>query len=158
MKQIIITFSFFLFLASLNINPTDAAQNDIIGKSAPSFTLLDLNGNKVSLSDFKDKVVILDFWATWCPPCIKEIPHFIELYKEYKNQGFTILGISVDRQGIGIVKSFNQKYKINYPIVMADSQVARAYGNIRSIPTTFVIDPAGKIRRMYVGYRDKAVF
>jgi hypothetical protein len=101
---------------------------------------------------------MLDFWATWCPPCIKEIPHFIELYKEYKNQGLVILGISVDQQGISIVKAFNKKFKINYPILMADSQVVNAYGNISGIPTTFVIDPVGKIRRMYVGYRDKAVF
>jgi peroxiredoxin len=158
MKHIIIRFSFLLFLASFNIAPANAAQNNIIGKQAPSFTLLDLNGNKVNLSDYKDKVVILDFWATWCPPCVMEIPHFIELYNEYKNQGLAILGISVDRQGISIVKAFNQKYKINYPILMADSQVSQAYGNITGIPTTFVIDPAGKIRHMYVGYRDKAVF
>lgn len=158
MKQIVITFSFFLFLVSFNITPANAAQNGIIGKPAPSFTLLDLNGNKASLSDYKGKVVILDFWATWCPPCIKEIPHFIDLYKEYNNQGLAILGVSLDHQGIGIVKAFNQKYKINYPILMADNQVVQAYGNISGIPTTFVIDQAGKIRRMYVGYRDKAVF
>ncbi|MDT8300295.1 MAG: TlpA disulfide reductase family protein [Sedimentisphaerales bacterium] len=157
MKRIM-TFSFILLFAYFTITPINAAQNDIIGKQAPSFTLLDLNGKKVSLSDYKDKVVILDFWATWCPPCIKEIPHFIELYNEYKNQGLVIVGISVDQKGVGIVKSFNRKYKINYPILMADNQVSRNYGNITGIPTTFVIDQAGKIRRMYVGYRDKAVF
>ena len=158
MKQIIITIFLFLLLSSFNITPAVAAQNDIIGKAAPSFTVLDLNGKEVSLSDFNGKVVILDFWATWCPPCVKEIPHFIELYKEYKNQGLAILGISVDQQGIGVVKAFNKKYKINYPIVMANRQVVNGYSNIRSIPTTFVIDPAGKIRRMYVGYREKSVF
>jgi cytochrome c biogenesis protein CcmG/thiol:disulfide interchange protein DsbE len=140
MKKIVCTFSLLLLLASLNIAPANAAQNDITGKTAPPFTLLDLNGNKVSLSDYKDNVVILDFWATWCPPCIKEIPHFIELYKEYKNKGLVILGISVDHQGISIVKAFNKKFKINYPILMADSRIAIAYGNIRSIPTTFVLD------------------
>ena len=154
----IITFSFFLFLASFTINPTFASESNFINKQAPPFKLLDLNGSEVSLSDFNDKIIILDFWATWCPPCVKEIPHFIELYKEYKDQGLAILGISVDRQGIGIVKAFKQKYKINYPILMANNQVVKAYGNIRGIPTTFVIDPAGKILRMYVGYRDKAVF
>jgi cytochrome c biogenesis protein CcmG/thiol:disulfide interchange protein DsbE len=158
MKQVIITFSIFLLFASFIANQIFASESNIINKQAPAFSLLDLNGSKVSLSDFKGKVVILDFWATWCPPCVKEIPHFIELYKEYKDQGLAIIGISVDRQGVGIVKAFNQKFKINYPIVMTDSQVVKAYGNITGIPTTFVIDPTGKIRRMYVGYRDKAVF
>ncbi len=158
MKQLIISILVLFSLASFNHVPTFTSESNIKDKPAPSFTLPDLNGNKVSLSDYKGKVVILDFWATWCPPCVKEIPHFIELYKEYKDQGLSMVGISVDRQGIGIVKAFIQKYKINYPILMADSQVTRAYGNIRSIPTTFVIDPAGNLQRMYVGYREKSVF
>jgi len=157
MKKIL-TFSFVVLIAYFNNASTNAAKNGLIGKTAPYFTLPDLDGNKVSLSDYKDKVVILDFWATWCPPCIKEIPHFIDLYNEYKNHGLIIVGISVDRQGAGIVKAFNKKYKINYPILMADNQVSRDYGNITGIPTTFIIDQAGKIRRMYVGYRDKTVF
>lgn len=128
------------------------------GKSAPSFTLQDLNGKPVSLSDFKGKVVILDFWATWCGPCVIEIPHFIELYEQYKAQGFAMVGISLDRQGVGIVKSFVQKHGVNYPILMADGRVDRAYGGITSIPTTFVIDRIGNVRRKYIGYRDKAVF
>jgi cytochrome c biogenesis protein CcmG/thiol:disulfide interchange protein DsbE len=128
------------------------------GKSAPSFTLQDLNGKQVSLSDFKAKVVILDFWATWCGPCVIEIPHFVELYEQYKDQGFAMVGISVDRKGISVVKSFAQKHQVNYPILMTDGQVEKAYGDITGIPTTFVIDSAGKIRRKYVGYRDKAVF
>ena len=125
---------------------------------APSFTLQDLSGNKVSLSDFQGKVVILDFWATWCPPCVREIPHFVELYDQYKAQGFAMVGISLDRQGVSVVEAFVQKYKVNYPILMNDGQADRAYGGIRSIPTTFVIDRAGNIRQKYVGYRDKAVF
>ena len=128
------------------------------GKAAPSFTLQDLNGKPVSLSDFKGKVVILDFWATWCPPCVIEIPHFIELYEQYKDQGFTMVGISLDREGISVVKSFVRKYQINYPILMTDGQVDRVYGGITAIPTTFVIDSAGNIRQKYIGYRDKAVF
>jgi cytochrome c biogenesis protein CcmG/thiol:disulfide interchange protein DsbE len=127
-------------------------------KPAPSFTLQDLKGNQVSLSDFKGKVVVLDFWATWCPPCVKEIPHFIELYEQYKDRGFAMVGISLDRKGISVVKSFALKYQVNYPILMADGQVQKAYGGIPSIPTTFVIDKAGNIRQKYVAYRDKAVF
>jgi cytochrome c biogenesis protein CcmG/thiol:disulfide interchange protein DsbE len=128
------------------------------GKPAPAFTLQDLNGNSVSLADFRGKVVILDFWATWCPPCIKEIPDFIELYKKYEDKGFAMVGISLDQAGISVVKSFAQKFQINYPILMADGKVDKAYGGITSIPTTFVIDSAGNIRQKYIGYRDKDVF
>jgi len=138
--------------------PGDKALPSTSAKSAPSFTLQDLNGKQVSLSDFKGKVVIIDFWATWCPPCVTEIPHFIELYEQYKDKGFAMVGISLDRQGVGVVNSFVQKYRVNYPILMADGQVDKAYGGIMSIPTTFVIDRAGNIRQKYVGYREKAVF
>jgi len=136
----------------------DKAPPDPSAKPAPSFTLQDLKGNQISLSDFKGKVVVLDFWATWCPPCVKEIPHFIELYEQYKDRGFAMVGISVDRGGISVVKSFAQKHRVNYPILMADGQVAKAYGGITYIPTTFVIDAAGNIRQKYVSYQDKAVF
>jgi cytochrome c biogenesis protein CcmG/thiol:disulfide interchange protein DsbE len=127
-------------------------------KPAPVFTLTDLNGKNVSLTDFRGKIVILDFWATWCPPCIMEIPHFIELQDKYKDKGFAMVGISLDQAGIEVVKTFAQKYKINYPILMNDGQVHIAYGGISNIPTTFVIDPAGNIRKKYVGYIEKAVF
>ncbi len=137
---------------------SEKATPDPSAESAPSFALQDLDGKTVSLSDFKGKVVVLDFWATWCPPCVKEIPHFIELHEQYKDKGFAMVGISLDREGVGVVKSFVQKYQVNYPILMTDGQVDKAYGGIPSIPTTFVIDSVGNIRQKYVGYNDKAVF
>ncbi len=144
------------------IKPTqpvaDSTPSTTGGKPAPAFTLQDLNGKNVSLADFRGKVVILDFWATWCPPCVKEIPHFIELYEQYKDKGFAMVGISLDQAGISVVKSFAQKFQINYPILMTDGRVDKAYGGIQSIPTTFVIDSAGNISKKYVGYIDKAVF
>jgi thiol-disulfide isomerase/thioredoxin len=97
-------------------------------------------------------------WATWCGPCVKEIPHFIELYEKYADRGLVVLGVSVDRKGINVVESFVERHKVNYQILMADAQVRRDYGGIRSIPTTFVIDKEGKIQRHYVGYRNKDVF
>jgi len=136
----------------------DGTPSESGGNPAPAFTSQDLDGNNVSLSDFKGKVVILDFWATWCPPCIREIPDFIELYDQYKDKGFAMLGISLDQAGIGVVKSFAQKFKINYPIMMNDGRVDKAYGGITSIPTTFVIDPEGNIRKKYIGFTEKSVF
>ncbi len=136
---------------------TRPGQTGLVGKPAPSFVLRDLNGKEFRLADFKGKAVILDFWASWCQPCVKEIPHFIELYREYKEQDFMMLGISLDR-GAGVARSFVRQHQVNYPILMADSRVRQAYGGIRSIPTTFVIDKTGRIQRQYVGYRSKSVF
>jgi peroxiredoxin len=136
----------------------EKALPETAGNAAPSFTLQDLSGKQVSLSDFRGKVVVLDFWATWCPPCVMEIPHFIELYEQYEAQGFAMVGISLDRDGIGVVEAFASKYKINYPILMNDGRADKDYGGITSIPTTFVIDRAGNIRQKYVGYREKDVF
>jgi len=133
-------------------------QTNLVGRPAPAFALKDLDGKEVNLSDFKGKVVILDFWATWCGPCVMEIPHFIELQKQYKDQGVAIVGISVDSEGIEVVKSFVQKHQVNYPILMADAKVQQSYGEIQAIPTTFVLDTSGIIQKQYIGYRDKSVF
>ena len=144
------------------IEPTQPSAESIPsttgGNPAPAFTLQDLNGKNVSLADFRGKVVVLDFWATWCPPCVKEIPHFIELYEQYKDKGLAIVGISLDREGVSVVEAFVQKYQIKYPIMMTDGKVDEAFGPITSIPTTFLIDPAGNITKKYVGYNSKAVF
>ncbi len=129
----------------------------LMGQLAPDFTLNDLSGKEVSLSALRGKVVIINFWATWCGYCKREIPDFIELNDEYGDQGFAMIGISTDRKGIEVVESFVEKYKIDYPILMSDGKVELAYGEIVSLPTTFVIDKAGKVQRHYVGARGKAV-
>lgn len=128
------------------------------GKSAPDFTLQDLGGNSFTLSSLKGKVVILDFWATWCPPCREEIPHFISLYSQYKGQGLEIVGVALDKGGVRDVMPFSEEQGINYPILIGTQEVTEDYGGIRGIPTTFVIDREGNIVERYEGYRDKEVF
>ncbi len=125
---------------------------------APSWTLKNLDGQPVSLSDFKGKVVVLDIWATWCPPCRAEIPHFIELQNEWKDKDVTIIGMSVDSTGPADVAKFASDNGMNYPIVMADGATASAYGADQGIPTTVVIDKKGNIVATHLGLTDKDVF
>jgi tetratricopeptide (TPR) repeat protein len=133
-------------------------QENLVNKIATSFTLSDIKGKKVKLSDFKGKVVLLNFLATWCSSSLKEIPYFISLYDQYKKQGFEMISICVDKEGIKGIKSFAEQYKINYPILISDQSVLKLYGSISYIPTTFLIDREGKIRSQYIGYRDKSIF
>ncbi len=129
-----------------------------LGKAAPDFELIDLSGKTVRLSDFKDRVVLLDFWATWCAPCRMEIPEFVQLQKQYADKGFTLLGVALDDEGAAVVKPVAQNLGINYPVVIGNTQVAAAYSGIQALPTTFLIGHDGKILKTYVGARDKSEF
>lgn len=112
---------------------------------APAWKLTDLDGHAVSSAQFKGKVVVVDFWATWCGPCVGEIPGYIELQKKYGADGLVIIGVSLDQKGPGHVKKFVEANHMNYLIVMADDTVAEAFGGIEAIPTTFLINRAGEI-------------
>ncbi len=124
---------------------------------APDFTLKGVDGNDLTLSSLKGKVVIIDFWATWCPPCREEIPGFIELYKKYKDQGLEIIGISVDKDE-NKLKKFVADNGVNYPIVSFTKDVTEAYGGIQSIPTTFILDHQLNIVGKHVGFVETAAF
>jgi len=126
--------------------------------NAPDFTLPELEGNSLTLSDFKGKVIILNFWATWCPPCRREIPDFVELYENYKDKGLLIIGVNLDGGDRSSVKQFSEKYKINYSVVLGNVNVTEDYGGIRAIPTTFIIDREGNIREKYIGYQPGTTF
>ena len=125
---------------------------------APEWTLPQVDGSNLTLSEHRGKVIILDFWDTWCPPCKREIPGFIELQKQYGDEGLVVIGAAFGRDGQGAVNQFVKEWGINYPIVLANSQVNRQYGGINSIPTTFVIDREGRARAKHVGYVAKEVF
>ncbi|HLJ49837.1 MAG TPA: redoxin domain-containing protein [Bryobacteraceae bacterium] len=120
-------------------------------KVAPDFTLKDASGASVKLSDYKGKVVILDFWATWCGPCKIEIPWFMEFEQEYKDRGFAVVGVSMDEDGWSAVKPYIEARKINYRILLGNDHVGDLYGGVESLPTTFLIDRTGKIAAVHVG-------
>ncbi|HEV2177296.1 MAG TPA: redoxin domain-containing protein [Terriglobia bacterium] len=117
---------------------------------APMFSLKDLSGRKLDLHDYKGKVVMLDFWATWCGPCRSEIPKFVGLERRYHDQGFQLIGVSVDRSSIP-VRSFYRRYGMNYPVALCDSFTRNAYGGLRGVPTTLLIGRDGRIYATVVG-------
>lgn len=120
-------------------------------KPAPEFALKDANGRTVHLSDYRGKVVLLDFWATWCGPCKIEIPWFIDFEREFKDQGFAVLGVSMDEDGWRVIKPYVQSMKMNYRVLLGDDAVSTAYGGLDSLPTTLLIDRQGKIASVHVG-------
>ena len=116
------------------------------GHDAPDFTLTDLQGHPVTLSDLRGKAVVLNFWATWCPPCKEEIPWFVDLQKRYGEQGLQIVGVSMDDDGDQkSVAKFAAENSINYPILLGKENVAAQYGGIDYLPTTFYIDRSGVV-------------
>lgn len=128
-----------------------AVKGDKERKAAPDFDLKDADGKTVHLSDYKGKVVLLDFWATWCGPCKVEIPWFMEFEQQFKDKGFAVLGVSMDEDGWTAIKPYIQQLKVNYRIVLGTDQVGEQYGGVDSLPTTFLIDRQGRIASTHVG-------
>jgi len=127
-------------------------------KKAPDFALKDANGQTVHLSDYRGKVVLLDFWATWCGPCKIEIPWFEEFERENKDKGFAVLGVAMDDDGWDAVKPFAKERAINYRIVLGNDQVADLYGGLEALPTTLLIDRDGNIAAVHIGLSGKNEF
>ena len=142
-----------LFLVCAKAENT-AAPGDS-SDAAPAFELTDLNGSTIILGELKGKVVFLNFWATWCPPCKEEIPGFVEAYAQYKDEGLAIIGVSLDRISQQKVLEFTEEYEINYPVAMSTQQLYDDYQPGQFIPATIVIDRQGLIRHRHVGYMDK---
>jgi peroxiredoxin len=118
---------------------------------APEFKLQDANGQTVSLSDYRGKVVLLDFWATWCGPCKIEIPWFMDFEKQFKDRGFAVLGVSMDEDGWKVVKPYVANMKMNYRVLLGNDQVGSLYGGLEALPTTLLIDREGRVVSKHVG-------
>jgi cytochrome c biogenesis protein CcmG/thiol:disulfide interchange protein DsbE len=125
---------------------------------APEFTLKDADGKTVHISDYRGKAVMLDFWATWCPPCKLEIPWLIDLERKNKDRGFEVLGVSMDDEGWEVVKPFMREVGMNYRVVIGNDTTAEMYGGVESLPTTFLIDREGKIAAIHIGLASRRIF
>lgn len=151
-SKVAIYFLIFLLIVSLYLGCTKSSERDVSSpQGAIDFSLPDLEGNMVNFSDFRGKVVIVDFWATWCRPCLIEIPHFIDLYNTYQFEGLEIIGIAMNYRSTQEVAEKVRDLNINYTVVLGNSEVAQKFGGVRAIPTTFVMDKEGKIYKKYIG-------
>jgi len=136
---------------------TTVAKADGQFPQAPGFSLTSLSGNQINLKNYRGKVVLLDFWATWCGPCRLEIPGFVQLQNKYGSQGLKIVGVSMD-DGPRPVRQFYQDFHMNYPVVMGTDKLGELYGGILGLPTSFLIGRDGRIYAKHVGLTDMGVF
>ena len=124
---------------------------------APEFSLPGLTGQTIDLSAYRGKIVLLDFWATWCEPCREEIPHFVELQNKYRDQGLQIIGVSMDDEPEP-VREYNQRFNMNYPVAMGDAKTGELYGGVLGLPIAFLIGRDGRIEAKHIGATDISVF
>jgi peroxiredoxin len=130
---------------SLSVAGTLAAN-----KRAPDFARTDLDGARIRLADYRGKVVLLSFWATWCAPCLEEMPRFVEWQKHYGAQGLQVLGVSMDDDDYP-VRALDRKLHLNYPVVMGDEKLGALYGGVLGLPVTYLVDGKGMIRARFDG-------
>jgi peroxiredoxin len=127
-------------------------------RPAPEFALKDADGRTVRLSDYRGKVILLDFWATWCGPCKIEIPWFVDFERKHKDRGFAVIGVSMDEEGWDVIKPFTSKMGVNYRMLLGDDSTAQLYGGVEALPTTFLIDREGRIAAVHIGLASKSEF
>jgi cytochrome c biogenesis protein CcmG/thiol:disulfide interchange protein DsbE len=131
--------------ASAGTGSVPMADVDTSGQRAPDFTLPTMDGDSLRLSAHRGEVIVLNFWATWCAPCRKEIPMFVEMQRELGGDGLQFIGVSLDEEGFEVVRPFAEDMSVNYPMVVDDGTVAPMYGGIPTVPTTFLIGPEGRV-------------
>jgi thiol-disulfide isomerase/thioredoxin len=154
---VIVVFLTVFFLTSCNDSSQQSRQvqqSGLIGKAAPALTLTDMQGRSVSLSQFKGQVVILNFWATWCPPCREEMPSMEKLYRDYKDKGLVMLAVNVEENGKQAVSGFLQQRPYSFPILLDSENVAQNTFGVFRFPESFIIDRNGIIVEKIVGGRN----
>jgi thiol-disulfide isomerase/thioredoxin len=158
MKKFCVIFALagLLFTSCKRSQPEPAPLATI--KPAPTWKLQTIDGRAVGSAELSGKVQMINFWATWCPPCAAEIPGLIQLQSKFEKDGLVIVGVSVDEGGVDLVKQFVADKKINYPVALVQPGLAEGFGNFEGIPTTFVVDRKGMIRLMHQGYVDPEEF
>ena len=144
--------------ASAEVPAQTAVQPSKVASGSLNFSLADVKGNTVSLADYEGKVVMIDFWATWCGPCRQAIPHLKELYDQHREKGFEILAIAMDENGEKVVPPFVAANQINYKVLLGTPDVEAKFGGLLGYPTTFLIDRNGEIVDKTLGYRPKEYF
>ena len=146
---------FASFIVKNTVSATVKTVKD--GQTAPDFRLQDATGANIRLSAYKGKVVVVDFWATWCHGCKTEIPWFMEFQNKYKDRGLAVIGVSMDEDGWNLVRPFVQEKKMNYPVVIGNDALAKQYG-VESMPMTLLVDRKGRLAASYIGLVDKDIF
>ena len=150
---LVIILSLTLNNSSLEFSNQVAIEGDI---PAPDFTFPGLDGKKVSLSDYKGKVVLVNIWATWCPPCVKEMPSMEKLYRKFKGENFEILAVSIDEPGLKAVAPFMEKTRLTFPALIDSKGAIKSVYRISAIPESFIIDKQGFLIKKIVGPLDWA--
>jgi len=145
------------FYALRRHSPQSGTLGTKIKALAPDFTLPQLDGKQLTLSSYRGKVVLLDFWATWCVPCREETPHFVEMQQKYGERGLQIIGVSMD-DSPDPVRTFYQQFHMSYPVVMGTPAIGEAYGGVLGLPIAFLIDRSGRIVARHMGATDPSVF
>lgn len=154
-KYIVGIFFLFIFALALPIGMVGAAE----AAKVPDFSFPAVaDGHKVDIRDYRGKVVLINYWATWCGPCIQEIPSLNSLHDEFGSQGFEVIGMSIDQGGERVVAKMIERAGIKYPIVISSRKLERQFGGVYGVPTSFLVDRSGNVLKRYTGYTSHDVF